>query len=243
MKSKTTRGLLISAAALTIAATGAQAVSLIANGSFEAGLSSWSTVDQVGSDGAFFSQTGTSSPLNAFSVAAPVHGLRAAMTDSGAGGSHVLYQDFTIPADVTAGSVSFQLYLNNGAETYFNPAHLDWAQFNQAGTLNLNQQARVDIITTSADPFSTAPADVLANLFRTDAATPAITGYNSFSFDLSALFVARAGQTLRLRFAETDNVNFFNFGVDDVSVTAVPAPAAGLLALGSLAAASRRRRR
>jgi hypothetical protein len=47
------------------------------------------------------------------------------------------------------------------------------------------------------------------------AATPAVTGYNTFSFDLTALLVARAGQTLRLRFAEVDNVNVFNFGVDD----------------------------
>jgi hypothetical protein len=37
------------------------------------------------------------------------------------------------------------------------------------------------------------------------------------------------GQTVRLRFAETDNVNFFNFGVDNVTVN-IPAPSA--LALG-----------
>lgn len=242
MKTTMMRTTLISAATVLMTGASAHGVSLLANGSFEAGLTSWSTADQLGSDGSFLVQSGTTSPLNAFDVAAPAHGLSAAMTDAGAGGSHVLYQDFTIPADVTSGTVSFKLFLRNHAETYYNPAHLDWAQTNPSGPQNLNQQARVDIVTTGADLFSTAPADVLLNLFRTDAATPAVTGYNTFSFDLTALLVARAGQTLRLRFAQVDNVNVFNFGVDDVAVNAIPAPATAMLAAGTLAFAGRRRR-
>jgi len=47
----------------------------------------------------------------------------------------------------------------------------------------------------------------------------------------TALLSASAGQTLRLRFAETDNVFTFQLGVDNVSldVQAIPEPGTWLL--------------
>ena len=233
------------AASLAGALTAPSRADLLTNGSFESGLAGWTRADQVGSDGSFFSQSGASSPVNAFSVAAPALGSGAAMTDSTAGGSHVLYQDFVVPAGpITLANVGFSLYFNNHATAYSNPATLDWASFNTAGALNLNQQARVDIITTTANPFSVGAADVLQNLFRTTAATPLVSGYNASLVDITALLQAHAGETLRLRFAETDNVNFFNFGVDAVSINTVPSPSAAIVGfLGFAAAAGRRRRR
>jgi hypothetical protein len=109
---------------------------------------------------------------------------------------------------------------------------LDWANTNAQGGLNLNQQARVDIITTTANVFSVSAGDVLQNLFQTTTSTPLVTGYNTVVANVTTLFQAHSGETLRLRFAEVDNVNFFNLGVDSVSIT-VPAPPA--LALGLLA--------
>lgn len=226
--------------ALASASTAANA-QLISNGGFESGLTGWTRVDQLGSDGGFMLQSGSASPLNGFSVPLPSGGTRAAMTDSGSGGSHVLYQDFTVPASVPSATVRFSLYLNNGAESYFTPASLDWAMTNQNGTLNLNQQARVDIIGTSADLFSVGASDVLANLFATTTASPAINGYTVYEVDITALLQAHLGETLRLRFAEVDNVNFFNFGVDDVSVTVVPAPSVELMTIGTLLGLMRRR--
>ena len=87
----------------------------------------------------------------------------------------------------------------------------------------------------------TAP-DIIQNLFQTAVGSPLVTGYNALSFDITAALSAHAGQTLRLRFAETDNVNIFNFGVARVSVNVVPAPGVGLAVLPLVLLSARRRR-
>jgi hypothetical protein len=204
---------------------------IIANGGFEAGLAGWTTLDIVGSDGTFFVQSGAASPVNGLPVAPPPEGLQAAMTDAGGPGSHVLYQDFVVPVGASNGTVGFSLFINNTADRFASPATLDFAATNPQGVQNLNQQARVDILTTTADPFSIAAADVLQNLFQTNPGDPLVSGYNSYLIDVGALFQAHQGETLRLRFAETDNLAIFNFGVDRVSV--VPEPSS-LLTTGFL---------
>lgn len=211
----------------------------ITNGGFEAGLSGWTTADFVGSDGTFFAQSGATSPLNAFPVPAPPQGTNAAMTDQGAGGAHILYQDFVVPANALTGAVSYCLFINSG-DSFFTPTPptLDWESTNRTGGLNLNQQARVDILTTSADPFSVAPGDVLQNLFQTNPGDPQVSGYTSMNTDLTTLLLAHKGETLRLRFTEVDNVSFFNFGVDKVSLAIVPEPSAMALSLSLIFAGS-----
>lgn len=49
--------------------------------------------------------------------------------------------------------------------------------------------------------------------------------------DLTNLFSAHPGETLRLRFAEVDNINFLNAGIDQVSIM-VPEPATLTMVLG-----------
>jgi hypothetical protein len=203
----------------TLAITPAHAQQLITNGGFESAFTGWTRQDQLGSDGTFVIQTGTTSPVNGFIVPAPPQGTNAAMTDAQAGGSHVLFQDFTVPAGTLSGTASFSLFINSG-DTFRTPNTLDWA------TPTLNQRARVDIITTSADPFSLVAADVLQNLFQTAPTDPLTSGYTNFVIDISPLLAARQGQTLRLRFAEVDNVSFLNLGVDQVSIVASPLAAA-----------------
>ena len=113
----------------------------------------------------------------------------------------------------------------------------------------LNQQARVDILGSGAGPFSLALADVLLNAFRTNVGDALISGYANVTVDVSSLLAANTGQTLRLRFAEVDNVGPFQFGVDNVSLEAetttqlVPEPASLLLLGSGLAAVALRRRR
>lgn len=196
-------------------------------------LTGWTVVKQAGSNGDWFIQTGTGSPLNGFSVPAPPQGSFAAMTDMTQPGSQILYQDFVIPMGVVSATLSFYRYINSGA--------LGFGDFASPNTLDYqvwpNQQVRVDIITPTADPFSVAAGDVLATIFQTQPGDPKVSGYTLHSTDLTALLAAYSGQTLRLRFAEVDNQGVLLFGVDAVSLTVntavVPEPASlALLGLG-----------
>jgi hypothetical protein len=210
---KTTLPQRLGIAALLAAAAAVPAhAGLITNGSFESGFAAWTSVDQLGSDGAFFVQSGAASPVNGMPVPAPPSGTFAAMTDAQAGGSHVLYQDFVVPVALTSYTLGFSLFLNNGADAFYTPSTLDWA------TPVLNQQARVDIIRTSADPFSVAGGDILQTIYQTNVGDPLTSGYNSLTFDVTALLQANQGATLRLRFSEVDNVSFFQMGVDGVDI-------------------------
>lgn len=247
MRTKITRNALWISAGLAVALCVQAQAQTITNGGFESGLAGWTRVDQLGSDGTFFVQSGTSSPVNGFTVPAPPQGVRAAMSDAAGPGSHVLYQDFLVPTGNAATTLNFALYINNGASSFVSPAMLDFAATNTTGSLNLNQQVRVDILSASADPFSVAAGDVLQNLFQTNPGDPLVSGYTNYSSDVSALFQANQGKTLRLRFAEVDNLLFLNLGVDRVGIAvAVPEPSSLLLA-GSLMVSGglllRRRRR
>jgi hypothetical protein len=218
----------VAAVVLGLAATSSvHAIPVISNGGFESGLASWTKVDQIGSDGTFASQSGTMSPVNANAVPAPPEGTKAAMTDGQGPGSHVLYQDFVATADAAA--LSFALFIGNRATDFFTPASLDFS------TPTLNQQARVDILKSTADPFSVAAADVLLSLYQTKVGDPLISGYNTITTDIGALLAAHAGESLRLRFAETDNVFTFQLGVDNVRFDPIPEPASILLFGAALA--------
>ena len=224
-------------AAVALGASESARSAAIANGGFESGFSGWTRVDQLGSEGTFVVQSGTASPVSADPVPAPPQGVNAAMTDSQGPGSHVLYQDFLVAG---AGSVlSFDLFIGNRADRFATPISLDFS------TPALNQQARVDIVRAAADPFSVVAADILQSLYLTAVGDPLLQGYFTVTRDLSTLFAVHGGDTLRLRFAEVDNVFSFQFGVDNVrfaAAAAVPEPAPWLLLVSALAAALLARR-
>lgn len=210
------------------------AVNAVNNGSFEvnggagtSGFTGWTVVDQAGGSGSWFVQTGTTSPTSAATVMAPTNGSFAAMTDQSGPGSHVLYQDIAVPAN--GGTLVFDLFINNQAAAFSvpAPATLDY-------TVNPNQQFRADLIATTAGDFDVG-AGVLANIYQTLPGDPLASGYSTISFDLSAF----AGQTVRLRFAEADNQNFFQAGIDNVGILAAPTsvPVLGSWGLGLLMAA------
>jgi hypothetical protein len=198
----------------------ARAASILLNGGFESGFANWTLVDEPGGALAGWQiQTGTLSPVNLITVPAPPQGTHAAMTDAGGAGSHALLQSFTVaPGFLT--TLSFNLFVGNRA-AFFNPASLD---FNTIP----NQQVRIDILTgatTAANAFSlSAVAD---NVLDPTADTAA---YVPYSFDITS--VVGAGGTFTLRFAEVDNQNIFNLGVDNVAIVTgplgVPEPASQL---------------
>jgi hypothetical protein len=226
---------------------------LLRNGGFEANGGVGTTVfdhwtsanasDTAGT-GSFYVQQDTSSPINQFSVLAPPEALSAAMTDSIDIGTHVLYQDFVVPLDLIGASLSFQVFMNNQADKYFvpglgdNPGDPSLAYDFTQGS---NQQARIDIMTTSADIFSVKPDDILMNLFQTNPGDPLLSGYNMIvpnNTDLTTMLLGHLGETLRFRIAEVDNQNYFNFGVDDIQLNAVPEPSSLILvSVGALSLA------
>ncbi|MGV3515979.1 PQQ-dependent sugar dehydrogenase [Luteitalea sp.] len=232
--------------ALVVTAAPAGAAPLLTNGGFESGFASWTRANQPGGGGDFFLQSApdTESPVTGLVVPLPPEGSRAAIADGDQPGTHVLFQDFVVPTTATTTTVSFELYLQNLATQYFTPASL---AFDLTGGDTRNQQFRVDVIdTTQGALFSVAAADILQNVYATQNTTALELGYTTITADLTSLFAARAGQTLRLRFAHVANVDLFVAGVDDVRLdtATVPEPATGLLlgtALMGLVARVRRR--
>jgi hypothetical protein len=239
MKTSILNKLMLAGSCACLLALPSQAAQLLTNGGFESGLAGWTTDNQLGSDGSWQLQTGTLSPVVGDTVPAPPQGTTAAMTDAGGPGSHVLYQNFTVGAAAGNFLLSFQLFLNNQAAVYSTPASLDFS------TPALNQQFRVDIMTTASDPFSVTGSDILQAIYQTAANDPLTSGYNTVSFDLTTLLNARVGQTLRLRFAQTDNVDIFHTGIDSVSLVSadVPEPSTIFVGLGIVALAALRRRK
>jgi hypothetical protein len=98
-----------------------------------------------------------------------------------------------------------------------------WWKLNPIGldfTDGANQHARVDILSAGASAFDTS-AGVLRNFYLgTDpGANP--HAYTNDTFDITSQ--VGSGGTFQLRFAEVDNQNFLNLGVDNVSINFTPA--------------------
>jgi hypothetical protein len=151
-------------------------------------------------------------------------GTGYAVSDFGGPGVQTLFQSFTVAPSSTV-MLSFDMFVNNwSAVSVVNPAGLT----SFAGP---NQHARVDILTSSASSFSTAPADVLANLYL-GGPPGGPNPYTSYGFDLTGLL--GAGGTYKIRFANVGTVFFFNQGVDNVSILAAPVPEPTTLIAGAL---------
>ena len=82
--------------------------------------------------------------------------------------------------------------INNLADDFFTPNSLDYA-------VGSNQQARVDLMLASSDPFSVDAGDVLQNLFQTKSGDPLTSGYNLVSADITSILASHAGEELRLQ--------------------------------------------
>ena len=208
------------------------------NGGFEAGdLSGWTVRNQPGGLGDWFVYAGRTSPLSCTFLDLPAEGANAATTEPcgqfrpGAGlakapparsapcieaadgpGAHVLFRDLEL-APGMAHRLEFSAHYQNQAGMFASPSTLDFRA-------RPNQQYRVDVLHASADPFSLEPADVLATPFQTQPGDPPFLAATTISVDLTPF----AGTTVRLRFAEVDNLSMFQAGVDAVRVTSGARP-------------------
>jgi len=184
---------------------------MVVNGDFETNdLSGWTVVD--GGQGAFFTYSGTTTPLGNPAIAAPYEGTYAAITDQHGPGNHIIYQDIALPI---ASSIQFSIviWIKNYANDYYIPNTLAYNSM-------LNQQMRIDIMNPNA-PLLDVSNGVLQNIFQTQPGNPLSMSYQIITADLTPF----AGQTIRLRIAEVDNLGVFNGAVDKVSiqtVTSVP---------------------
>ncbi|HVY54722.1 MAG TPA: IPTL-CTERM sorting domain-containing protein, partial [Thermodesulfobacteriota bacterium] len=193
---------------------------LIQNGSFETGdFTGWTVINEQGGGGNWFVYSGTLTPISGITVLPPPDGAFAAITDQTGGGSHLLFQDISIPQGATV-TCSAVIYYENSAEDFFAPDSL-------SSVVVPNQQARVDILRRNANPFTVSDG-VLLNVFQTLPGDPLSLGYTTLEFDLSEF----AGSQVRLRVAEVDNQLFFNFSIDEVSCIAEGGLASSIPTLG-----------
>lgn len=205
----------------------------LTNGDFETNggvgtnvFSGWTVVDQAGGNGSWLVQTGTTAPSSGNTVNPPAGGAFAAMTDQGGPGSHVMYQDITIPAD--GATILFDLFIQNQGGDFAVPAPAS-LDFN----VDPNQQFRVDLMDPAASDFD-VDTGVLQNLYQTLPGDATVSGYDRIVLGIPGTGVIR---TVRLRFAEVDNQGFFNVGVDNVQVIVAPqiVPGPNVFWLGGLA--------
>lgn len=187
--------------------------SSIVNGEFTSGLTGWTQATQMSG---YWTVTG--GPLHdGYSVPIPPNASHttAASYSYGGLGSHVLWQDLTLPA-----GYEHLLELD-----YFYQSWSTWSSpwmtpsydtLDPWFTYGWNQQARIEVLRASASPWSVAPSDILATGFRTTSSTPAApAGWQHLTMDLTPF----AGQTVRLRFADVENVHVATLAVTNVSLT------------------------
>jgi hypothetical protein len=198
----------------------ATGVELVANGSFEANagtgsasFTSWTVVREnatINVAGNFYVQTGVLSPITRFEVVAAPDGAFAAMSDQNGPGRTAIYQDLAVAA---SGPVWLNLRVQvlNQVDDFVVAPTLDVSP-------SPNQQVRVDVLATSAALWDVG-AGVLTNVFTSTPGTVLPGGYAPLSINLQPF----AGQTVRIRIAEVDNLHGLVVGVDQVSVTSVPA--------------------
>ncbi len=235
------KSFLFAAAASAALSTPAFAAELITNGGFETGtFAGWSSNVQSGSNGnRTIAAVGASGPISGSPTAANgAGGNFFALSDQGGPGAYSLTQLFTIASGTTSAILTFQMFNQNQAGAgSVNPAGLDY-------TFSPNQHARVDILTAGASAFSTAPGDIVANLYLGDDGS-GVQPYLNYNFNLLGLGLT-AGNSYQIRFGQVDNQFFFQQGVDNVSIigSAVPEPASWALMIagfGLVGGAMRRR--
>ncbi len=162
----------------------------ILNGDFETGtFTDWIKTNST-TYGDWVINNGTYVPPGPGGASPPFAGSFSALSEQTGGGAHTLYQDITIPSGVSLATLSWADCIRNFASQF---------------TTN-SQYFHVEIRRTDDSLLQIA--------FTTKPGDPLVNNWVARSFDLSPYI----GQTIRLAFVELDTLNYFNVGLDNVSV-------------------------
>jgi hypothetical protein len=206
---RTTATLVAALAVGTLALPCMASAATIANGGFESGdFTGW--IKAESGSGAWSVYTGTAAS-GGLAIGSPPEGTHGATTSQSGAGSHVLYQDVALEAASTH-ALTLSIYWRNNA-AFVTPSPETLSHIGSP-----NQQYRVDVMRASAAVTSVDPADILASVYQSHAGDPLTQTPRQITADLSAV----AGQTVRIRIAETDNQNYFSAALDDVRIDSAP---------------------
>jgi hypothetical protein len=182
---------------------------VLTNGGFERGtFASWGHRSQVGSNGRWRVDQGSTSPISNFRIPAPPQGRFQAVADQGGPGSNLLFRRIEVDDDDLALRLTF--WYRNRAGVFFSPRTLRFDQ-------EENQQFRIDIMRAGSPVRSLAARDILATPFRTTPGSRFNLGPRTITIALSRF----EDRDVRLRIAEVDNQFFFQAGVDAVRLVEV----------------------
>jgi MYXO-CTERM domain-containing protein len=222
------------------------ATQLIVNGGFETGnLSGWTVTSEAASftGSSFYASNSTTTPQSGLASVGPGSGTYYAVSDGGGSAAVVLSQSFVVPKGEASVILSYDMFVNSGISGPPTPASVNTSaglDFNQIPS----QFGIVSLMTGTGNLFSTTTGD-LKDFYEGVDTKNNPNHYTSYSFDITSL--VSGGGTFTLRFAEVNNLDFLNLGVDNVSVnanaTSTPEPASILLAVLGLAGFGVRRAR
>jgi hypothetical protein len=215
--------LLVAVLVAVLAPSGAEAAKVV-NGGFESGtLNGWQERHATGA-GSWFAYTGTDAPIGskrpkpADPVQAPPQGDFAATTDEANPDALILYQDVALEPD-TSHHLSLLAYYDSykpiAVPTPDTLSVSDEVLGLPGGQFQQNQQFRIDVIKPEAPLESLDPADILRTVFVTKPGDSLTMPPTSLTANLSTF----AGQTVRIRIANSVTEEVFNAGVDAVSIS------------------------
>lgn len=198
-------------ACVALAAPAGAGAATVVNGNFETGtLAGWQQYNQTGA-GEWFTYEKEGAEEEGFFP--PPSGTFAAADDQKNFDLDILYQDITLEPGFTH-QLTMTFYYRS-EKPIFVPSPealaLDGSD---------NQHVRVDVMLPTAPIDSVSPSAILTTLFANKNGDPEVVPPTHLTADLSAF----AGQTVRLRVANSVTEGVFNTGLDDVSITSNPLP-------------------
>jgi hypothetical protein len=197
---------------VAFASPAAASAATVVNGNFETGtLAGWQQFNQTGS-GDWFTYEKEGAEEEGFFP--PPSGTFAAADDQNSPDLDILYQDITLEPGFTHQLALTFYYRSEEPIVVPSPEALAL----ESGVEN--QHVRVDVVTPTAPIDSVSPSAILTTLFANKNGDPEVALPTRLTADLSSF----AGQTVRLRIANSVTQGVFNTGLDDVSITSSPLP-------------------